>query len=240
VKGDLHVHTCLSDGSLMVAEALAEAQRAGLGYISLVDHDTVAGTAEALELAPRFGLLAIPGIEISAYDPKRGRKAHILGYAYRLPASALRAFCGPILAARDALTRLQIGMLAEAGYPVSVAEVEELAGPSTALYKQHVMAILTRKGAADGIYGEMYRKLFKGGGICAREIDYPDAFAAVEAINADGAWRSWPTPARPIPGSSSRSSRRRAWTAWSSTTRTTAPSSGSGSSRYGAGTRASS
>ena len=131
-------------------------------------------------------MTVVPGIELSCSDPKRGRRAHLLGYAYRLPAPSLTAFCSPTLAARDALTRRQVGILAKAGWPVSIEEVEAEAGQGAALYKQHVMAVLLRKGAADALIGSVYRSLFKGGGPCDLEIDYPDVREALDAIHADG------------------------------------------------------
>jgi predicted metal-dependent phosphoesterase TrpH len=184
--GDLHVHSALSDGSESVAAILEAAAQLALDFISITDHDTTAGSRDALELGGALGIVAIPGVEISAYDRARGRKAHLLGYSYDLSAPAITTFCEPILAARDELTRRQIDKLRRLGYPVSIGEVEEIAGPSAALYKQHVMELLSRRGSADGIYGATYRSLFKGGGPCDIEIDYPDVFEALEAIHADG------------------------------------------------------
>jgi len=43
-----------------------------------------------------------------------------------------------------------------------------------------------RKGYTDGIYGPLYRQLFKGGGIADREIEYVDVFDALRAIKTDG------------------------------------------------------
>jgi phosphoribosyl 1,2-cyclic phosphate 1,2-diphosphodiesterase len=184
--GDLHVHSRASDGSLAIRDLFEEARRAGLGFLAITDHDTVAGVAQVLAAGEEAGIATASGIEISAYDARRGRKAHLLGYAFAPPAPAIRAFCGPVLASRDAMTREQVRILSSLGYPVSIGEVEEEARGSTALYKQHVMAVLTRKGAADGIEGKSYRALFKDGGPCDKEIDYPDVFAAMEAIHADG------------------------------------------------------
>ena len=41
MKGDLHVHTTLSDGSLGVEDVIAQAKRIGLDFISITDHDTM-------------------------------------------------------------------------------------------------------------------------------------------------------------------------------------------------------
>jgi phosphoribosyl 1,2-cyclic phosphate 1,2-diphosphodiesterase len=185
-KGDLHVHSRHSDGSLSVREIVAESARIGLDFVSVVDHDTTSGAEELFAAGTEFGVVAIPGIEVSAADRASGKKVHVLGYRYRLPAKSLSALCGRTLADRDALTRRQIGRLSDAGYPVSVGEVEAVACGSPVLYKQHVMAVLVARGAADGIQGMTYARLFKNGGICAGEIDYPDAFDALRAIREDG------------------------------------------------------
>jgi hypothetical protein len=194
--GDLHVHTSRSDGSYSPERAVLMAKERGLDYIGIVDHDTTEGLEEAMALGDGIGVAVVPGVEISAYDFKRKRKAHILGYKFALPAPHIKALCDPILAARDRRTREQVAIMAAAGYPVTIEEVEAEArgfgaGGASAravpvLYKQHAMSVLARKGAADGIYGAEYRKLFGSGGICAGDIRYVDAFDALAAIQEDG------------------------------------------------------
>lgn len=184
--GDLHVHTNRSDGSYAPREAVLLAKERGLDYIGIVDHDTTEGLEEAIELGLRIGVAVVRGIEISAYDFKRGRKAHLLGYDYDPEASHIRAVCDPMLAARDRRTREQVAAMEAAGYPISIAEVEAAAKGAAILYKQHAMAVLVRKGSADALYGTEYRKLFGPGGICAGDIAYVDAFEALRAIRADG------------------------------------------------------
>lgn len=193
---DLHIHTTLSDGSFTPSEALLEAKRRGLDCIALCDHDTTAGAAFAVGLGLRAGVAVIPGVEISAFDFERGRKIHLLGYRYSSPAREIERLCAPVRAARHATTVEQISLLADAGYPVDeegvrrialgrMSEAERALWPGV-LYKQHVMALLIERGLTTEINGELYRKLFKGGGIAAREIEYIDVFAALAAIKADG------------------------------------------------------
>ncbi len=184
--GDLHVHTTRSDGSYSPRRAVVMARERGLSYIGIVDHDRTEGLEEAIELGLRLGVAVVPGVEISAYDYRRGRKAHLLGYRCASPAKAVESLCAPIREARDALTRKHVATLAAAGYPVTIEEVVEAAGGAETLYKQHIMAVLVRKGAAERIYGELYRRLFRGNGICAEDIAYADVFGAMRAIHADG------------------------------------------------------
>ncbi len=77
---DLHLHTTASDGTLAPRELVARAAAAGLRTISITDHDTTAGFAEASSAAQAHGITLIPGIEITAVDAERD--IHVLGYFF--------------------------------------------------------------------------------------------------------------------------------------------------------------
>ena len=83
MKADLHVHSSYSDGSETVETVMKLAKERGVTQISFVDHDTVKGLPEVIMLGEKYGIEVIPGIEISAYDFKRDRKVHVLGYNYQ-------------------------------------------------------------------------------------------------------------------------------------------------------------
>ncbi len=51
---------------------------------------------------------------------------------------------------------------------------------------EHIMHVLTGLGYRDAAYQQLYRQLFKNGGIVDRDITYPDARNVVEAIVHDG------------------------------------------------------
>jgi len=74
---DLHIHTTISDGLHTPAEIVEMARREGLCTISITDHDTVGGVAQAIEAAGDH-LEVVPGVEISTYAG--GIEMHILGY----------------------------------------------------------------------------------------------------------------------------------------------------------------
>ena len=79
---DLHLHTLASDGRLTPTELIQLVAKQGLETVSITDHDTTEGLAEAYEAAKEFpGLRIIPGIEMSADIP--GDEVHILGYFLR-------------------------------------------------------------------------------------------------------------------------------------------------------------
>jgi predicted metal-dependent phosphoesterase TrpH len=71
---DPHVHSAGSyDCSTPVEAVLAAADRAGLDAVAITDHDAVSEALRARELAPDYGVLAVPGVEVSTAD------GHLLG-----------------------------------------------------------------------------------------------------------------------------------------------------------------
>lgn len=66
---DLHMHTIYSyDGTSTVPAVLKRARQAGLDVIAITDHDEIRGALLAEQLAPKFGLEVIPGIEITTAE----------------------------------------------------------------------------------------------------------------------------------------------------------------------------
>jgi len=66
---DLHMHTIYSyDGTASVPAALKRAKQIGLDVIAITDHDEIAGSLKALELAPKYGVEVISGIEITTAE----------------------------------------------------------------------------------------------------------------------------------------------------------------------------
>lgn len=74
---DLHCHSTASDGTRSPAEVATLAAARGLEVLSLTDHDTLAGVAEAKEAAPA-SLRIVPGVEISTQH--NGRGVHLLAW----------------------------------------------------------------------------------------------------------------------------------------------------------------
>lgn len=186
MKGDLHVHTDISDSSYGIRETLTMAKRNGVTHIGIVNHDTVRGLEEAIELGKSKDIKVIPGIEISAYDFKNKRKVHILGYDFNLEGKNIKNICDPLLERRDENSRWQIQTLLDNNYHLDLGYIKEKSKHSEVIYKQHIMMALIKNNYTDTIYSDLYRKLFKNGGICSRDIEYIDVFEAVKAIKKDG------------------------------------------------------
>lgn len=183
---DLHIHSNYSDGSQTVENIFKQAAKRKIDTISITDHDTVDGIEESNYWADKCNISYIPGIEISAYDFNKNSKVHILGYNFSSYTPNIKKICDPILEQRNNNTQMQINILKEAGYPITLNEVEKEANGAKVLYKQHIMKVLVNKGLTQSIYSDLYKKLFQGRGICNIDIEYVDANLAVEAIVKDG------------------------------------------------------
>jgi predicted metal-dependent phosphoesterase TrpH len=66
---DLHIHTIHSyDGTASVPAVLKRARQTGLDVIAITDHDEIAGSLKALELASAYGVEVIPGTEVTTAE----------------------------------------------------------------------------------------------------------------------------------------------------------------------------
>ena len=72
LKGNLHTHTCMSDGALEPDEVLAWHRAHGYDFVALTDHD-----ARTVEEPPE-GLTLIPGAEISVGHSAAGAPVHVV------------------------------------------------------------------------------------------------------------------------------------------------------------------
>jgi hypothetical protein len=65
LAGDLHTHTVHSDGKLTVPELAELAVRRGLDFLAVTDHNTVSHHAELAAASRRYGVILLPGQEVT-------------------------------------------------------------------------------------------------------------------------------------------------------------------------------
>ena len=185
IKADLHIHTDISDGSLSTEEVIKNAKEKNLTHIAITNHDTVKGLKEAVELGKKYNIVVIPGVEISAYDYKRNRKVHLLGYGIDLDGKHITNLCERLLKDRNEMTLKQVQIIRSLGYDITEEEVKIYGKNSGVSYKQHIMQVMIDKGYVKEIYAPLYKELFKKNGPCEMEIKYIDVFEAIDAIIKD-------------------------------------------------------
>ncbi|MCD4830055.1 MAG: PHP domain-containing protein [Candidatus Cloacimonetes bacterium] len=143
-KHDLHIHTTFSDGLLEVEELLRLYAENGYGVVSVTDHDNIEGSRLAIELAPRYGLRVIPGVEVSTLH--EGRDVHVLGYGCAQTPEFLDML-GFIVQSRLARAQKMLDRLDSIwGFKLDMEHLLNLSGDKDVVGRPHIARALVEKG----------------------------------------------------------------------------------------------
>jgi len=147
VRIDLHIHTTASDGTLTPSEVIALAHELDLKAIAITDHDTLAGSKEALQAGIPPSLEFLTGVEISAGSPPfyaGSGSFHLLGYSIRLDDPALNQALEKLQQARKNRNPAIIKCLNDLGISITLDEVRREAGEGQ-LGRPHIGQLLVKK-----------------------------------------------------------------------------------------------
>ncbi len=92
MKGDLHIHTDVSDGARSPSAVAGMAVAGGLDFIAVTDHNSLAGIGEAAAVLDGQHAQLICGVELTA-QPDDGGEIHILGYGFDPESPQLNELC---------------------------------------------------------------------------------------------------------------------------------------------------
>ena len=115
---DLHLHSTASDGRHAPSDVIAQAYHRGIRTVSLTDHDTMAGVAEAAAAARQLGMSFIPGIEITSVHG--GKDVHVLAYFLDRLSEDLQVLLSEQRKSRITRAETIAARLAAAGAPIDV------------------------------------------------------------------------------------------------------------------------
>jgi predicted metal-dependent phosphoesterase TrpH len=172
-RWDLHVHSTHSDGLFSPQDLAGMAVAAGLAGLALTDHDTISGVADMKAAGAALGLEVVSGVEISAdFDPGT---LHLVGLFVDPAHPVLSVRLAKMQAVRLQRNHRIVGQLAEAGLPITYAEVAAEAKDGQ-LGRPHFAAVLIRKGLVGSMDEAFDRWLGKGRpGYVEREKLSPEA-----------------------------------------------------------------
>jgi hypothetical protein len=183
---DLHCHSTASDGTLSPTEVVRLAKRSDLWGLSLTDHDTIGGIAEAAAEAQRLGITFLPGIEISCIFPRPGT-LHLLGYGIDPASPALAEMTCRLVAGRAQRNTRIIGKLNELGIDISEADVRATApaGDAAVIGRPHIAMALVKKGIVNNTSEAFKTYLGQGGRVYVdKEQITPEE--ALDLVRASG------------------------------------------------------
>jgi predicted metal-dependent phosphoesterase TrpH len=201
---DLQAHSTHSDGALPAAEVVRRAAQAGVEVLSLSDHDTISGVAEAVAAGPDAGVKVVPAVEISAVDDGAAepRELHILGYGIDHESPALQQSLEEFLGDRERRTMRMAEALKEVGFDLDETQIKERVAAGKPIGRPHLAeAVLSAPAnaerlAAEGIddVGSLIRGYLIEGRPAFRLRETPTVGQAVEAIHGAGGVAVWAHP----------------------------------------------
>jgi 3',5'-nucleoside bisphosphate phosphatase len=156
---DLHIHSVYSDGSQTPAELVALAARKRLTVISITDHDTMAGTPEALKAGDEMGVEILPGLEISAVHGQT--YLHILGYGMEMNETGLVLGLTRLQKARDERNVKIVQKIADLGFSITLEEVQAVSRMGQT-GRPHIAKVLIAHGVVNNTL-EAFEKYLKKG-----------------------------------------------------------------------------
>lgn len=141
---DLHLHTLASDGRLSPTKLIQLVAKQGLETISITDHDSTEGLAEAYEAAKEFPYMRIiPGIEMSADIP--GDEVHVLGYFLDYHDVEFQGMLTELRRGRVGRAQVMVEKLVALGKPVEWERVLHFAGDGT-VGRPHIALAMVEAG----------------------------------------------------------------------------------------------
>lgn len=190
---DMHMHTTASDGASSPAELVRKAKEIGLKLISITDHDTVDGLAEAREEAEKSGIHFINGVELSVIyhtplyaDGKKGVEMHLLGYGFDPDNAELRRVLEEnkqyrVWRARQIVGKVNAVLAAEGHALISDTYLDEkLRTVEGAFGRPHLAEILIELGIVSSTE-QAFQKYLIGCDVPKREISFGEGSRLIKA-----------------------------------------------------------
>lgn len=163
-RADLHTHTIASDGMFQPADNVRLAKEAGMTALAITDHDTLAGIPEAMEAGRSYGIIVVPGVEMST--AVEGKDIHILGYGISPDDSRLLQRLLSLRNARNLRNEEILARLEKLGMRISPEELENAAGKlfrkDGSVGRPHIAQVLVDKGYVTDIREAFDRFLGEG------------------------------------------------------------------------------
>ncbi len=198
---DLQSHSIHSDGELAPADVVRRAAAAGVTLLSLTDHDSLSGVAEAQTAADQCRISHVIGVEISTLYGD-ATDLHILGYLVDPAHSGLQERLERSRNDREKRAERMIQALKELGYAVDEASLQaRVAGGQTVGRPHLAQAVVSHPDNAARLAEEnltdpsafLVAYLIEGRP-AYREREAPSVAEAVELIHAAGGVAVWAHP----------------------------------------------
>tara|TARA_B100000073_G_scaffold100148_1_gene79669 strand:- start:99 stop:941 length:843 start_codon:yes stop_codon:yes gene_type:complete len=142
---DLHTHTNFSDGEFSPIEIINEAINRKIKYLSITDHDTLAGYKKATKIIKNSysnQIVLVPGVEISTTF--EGSNIHLLGYFFDADDNYLNEILKQLQLRRNEFAKYVLNNLKGEGFNINWGDL--LVNVNGSLGRLHIAYAMQRKG----------------------------------------------------------------------------------------------
>lgn len=153
-KTDLHMHSYFSDGYYSPEKLVEKAKKQGIKTLSITDHDSVNGILEAIDIAEKFNIEIIPGVEIST--DIRDTEVHILGYFVDPKNKDLEHYLNFFREERYKRAIRIVNKLNILGLDISFDDILTVA-KNSAIGRPHIAQALLAKGQVKSFFEAFYK-----------------------------------------------------------------------------------
>jgi len=180
---DLHIHSTFSDGVYTPAEIVDLAKSQGVSAIAITDHDTAAGTDEAMRRGAEIGIEVISGIEISSWYGDISM--HILGYRFQHADAKFNSRLKLLQDGREIRNSRIMENLNRLGIRVDIEELLQYSEYGQT-GRPHIARLLVDKGVAKSVDVAFKHYLGRGAAAYAERFKFSAQDAIAMIREADG------------------------------------------------------
>lgn len=187
---DMHIHTLESDGTYTPEEIIVRAIKNRVVALAITDHDTVAGVKQGKEIAKKYGIEFIKGIEVSCNEEEL--EVHVLGYYLNLDDEKFLMELAELEKARDERNRRIIEKFEKLGIIIDIEELKSFA-PGNIISRLHFANYLLEKGVVSTKNEAFDKYLGRNGAAYVPKENFPPE-RAVKMIKDNGGFVSLAHP----------------------------------------------
>jgi len=180
-RADLHIHTTASDGVYTPSKVVLRAEEKGVQLLSVTDHDTLSGIAEAQKLSNERGIAFLPGVELSAGGEA---EVHVLGYGVNEKDARLNTFLDEMRQEREDRARRMLTLLEKLGMPLDADTLRTR--PQDAIGRPKIARAMIEKGYVKSVQEAFERYLGNGcpAYVPRRRVPVSEAVSLLRSVKA--------------------------------------------------------
>ena len=160
---NLHTHSTHSDGAYTPRELVDIARKEGYRALSITDHDTYTGNAEAAEACRAFGMDFLPGIEFSTRSNVLSQWYHMTAFHFDPTYPAMREYLVRLSERETHQTETLFHRGVKEGYIKGITweEVRAYNAGISWLCNEHVFRAMVAKGLATYLdYPDFFKNVY--------------------------------------------------------------------------------